>query len=126
VETCRGDHGYGDLLRRLWAGGQDFVLVEDDVAPPPGAVGALLACPEPWCGHDYPLGRGITRGEHPGLGLVKWTGEATAASPELWRSWGGVPWRQLDGAVARAMRSQFAMEWYHRHLPDAAHAQHLR
>ena len=82
VVVCRGDYGYGNLLADLWTTG-GFVLVEDDIAPWPGAIAELIDCPRSWCAFDYPIGGGrmISSCSHWGLGLVKVKSQSTRRSP---------------------------------------------
>ena len=47
--TDAGDHGYFDLICRLWSERRSFVILEQDVLPAPGVREAMASCPEPWC-----------------------------------------------------------------------------
>lgn len=85
----RGDQDYGRLFYRLWQAGEPFVLIEWDVVPWPGAVEKLLACPKPWCVHEYHL-----QPYHlaHSFGAAKY---APVGPPD--EVWNEVVWWQLDG-----------------------------
>jgi hypothetical protein len=127
VVVCRGDYGYGNLLADLWTTG-GFVLVEDDVAPWPGAIAELLDCPHDWCAFDYPIGGGrmMSSCSHWGLGLVKVTDELVAAAPSVADDWRGIHWRQLDKLVNAAIARIAGRARAHLHGPAVAHARHFR
>jgi len=40
---------YWSLLAETWADGVDFLLVEQDIVIPPGAIDRLASCQNPWC-----------------------------------------------------------------------------
>lgn len=44
---------YGRLFAHLWAGPDDLILVEQDVAPKPGQLATLAGCGHDWCGYSY-------------------------------------------------------------------------
>jgi hypothetical protein len=127
VRICRGDYGYGELLAELWARG-GFVLVEDDIAPWPGAIAELVGCPEAWCAFDYAIGGGImvSSCSHFGLGLIKVSDELVAAHPWVSDAWRGIHWRQLDQPVNAAIASVAGRARPHLHEPAVSHAQHFR
>jgi hypothetical protein len=52
-ERLTGPFAYDALIRRLWAEGRPFILVEHDVLPWPGAVQQLWTCDRPWCAYEY-------------------------------------------------------------------------
>lgn len=114
-----GDTEYARVLSALWRASESFVLVEGDVVPWPGAVRALLDCPEPWCGHNYPIASGFNCGT---LGCVKFGAALMRQWPSLWVRWEGTPWRQLDIAVFRAVAAATGMIDFHVHTPPVAHA----
>lgn len=116
--------GYGDLLADAWKDGSGFILVEDDVAPWPGALAAIAACDCPWCGYDYSIGFG--RFGMGTLGCVKFSAALVAACPDLWEAWAGVHWHALDASVVRAVASVTQRDRFHEHTPAVAHVQHYR
>lgn len=115
VVRCDGDDfAYSRLLTDLWRGGEPFCLLEHDVVPYPGAIGALFVCPEPWCGYQY---AGVAEG---GLGCVRFGAKLLAT--DLTPAWAGVHWSDLDGLVTRTIGGHLRRPLYHRHTPDLAHA----
>jgi hypothetical protein len=125
--VCRGDYGYGELLADLWTKG-GFVLVEDDIAPWPGAIAEMVACPQNWCAFDYPIGGGrmISSCSHWGLGLMKVSDELAARDPSIAEAWRSIHWRQLDLPVNAAIARVAGRPWAHLHEPAVAHLQHFR
>lgn len=105
------DFGYGNLFAGLWDQGEPFVIVEYDIVPWPGAVQALIDCPEPWCTNRYPLHRGNVALSF-GIGKYVPTGEAPA-------EWSRVPWHLLDGSVIPFLNKLFGHS--HVHEPPCAH-----
>lgn len=78
---------YARFIEADWRLDRDLVIVEGDVLPPPGAIAALLNCPQPWCMHRLWLAdhyADIT------LGLCKFSAGLKARFPWLpGRSWWG-------------------------------------
>lgn len=124
VRVVLGPLGYGDLLADAWADGAGFVLVEDDIAPWPGAIAALAGCANPWCGFDYSIGFG--RFGLGTLGCVKFGRDLTRRHPSLPDGWAGVPWHALDASVVAAVRAATGRQRFHEHEPAVAHVQHYR
>lgn len=115
VVRCDGDEfAYAALLTRLWQAGEPFCLLEHDVVPYPGAIGALFLCPEPWCGYEY---AGVAQG---GLGCVRYGARLLAT--DLTPAWKDAHWSDLDGLVTRTIGAHLRRPLFHRHLPDLAHA----
>ena len=71
---------YASVLRKLWRHGGDFVLVEQDVVPPPGALERLFTCRHSWCSHPHWVGTHHTTTT---TGLVRWSSLLRAAYPYL-------------------------------------------
>jgi hypothetical protein len=119
---------YGQVLAALWRSGDGFVLIEDDVAPWPGAVHELVRCPVAWCMHDYAIGGGvmITSCSHAGLGILKVSAALTQLDLELGERWAGIDWRQLDQPVNAAIAELTGLPYGHVHEPPVAHAQGFR
>lgn len=53
LELCNQEDSYYKLMVKLWAEHEQFITVEHDVMPWPGAIQQLWDCPEPWCGNTY-------------------------------------------------------------------------
>jgi hypothetical protein len=117
-------YAYGRTLTRVAAESLDLVVVEQDVVPPAGAIGALLACPHEWGGHRIDCGNGPADAT---LGLASFSRRLLRAHPDLFVRAAGrgkvgparVPWNALDGWVRYVMRA-WGVGW-HGHDPDALH-----
>jgi hypothetical protein len=134
------DHAYARLISELWRGGETFVVVEDDIAPWPGAINALLTCSHHWCGHYYCLpGRWDIHAEpdEPGslwgtTGCYKVSGDVLAAAPDLYRRFEQHDWQTLDIGFITSLRHVLGLEsmpmerTFHVHEPPVAHAMHYR
>jgi hypothetical protein len=74
VDVSGSETAYHDLLARLWREGRTLVVVEHDIVVYPGAIGAMLDCPEPWCVTVYRV-----NAEYEGyLGCVRFSGRLLA------------------------------------------------
>jgi hypothetical protein len=49
VDVSGSPTAYYELIASLWAGAEDFAIVEHDVTIAEGTIAALEACPEAWC-----------------------------------------------------------------------------
>jgi len=77
VDVSRSDEHYWRYFRAMWANGQDFCNVEQDIQVSPTILDELEACPEPWCSVAYPyLG-----GEYAGLGCARFSAELMRRHP---------------------------------------------
>lgn len=106
------EFSYGRGLADLWDRGDQFVLLEHDIAPWPGLVKQLWDCPEPWCTACVPFPNGT---ETSGLNINKFVPRGRA--PEVWRE---TPWRMLDGEVLHRVRTRLGVN-PHIHTPGVAH-----
>lgn len=109
------ENDYSALWCDLWTAGRTFVLVEWDIVPWPGAVTALLDCPEKWCSYQYPLHKGNLAHSF-GINKVDPVGPA----PDEWRD---IHWARLDGAVLPELQKRLSRP--HIHEPAVAHAKAL-
>ena len=139
VRLLEHDGAYAALVAELWRDGETFVVVEDDIAPWPGAVQALQSCSHYWCGFHYCLrGRWDFEATHPDQvlwgtsGCFKVTQDVMAAVPDLYKRWDAHDWRFLDVALTAALRHVFGLDrapseaTFHVHTPPVAHAMHYR
>jgi hypothetical protein len=140
VRVLEHNQDYAHLVAELWQGGETFVIVEDDIAPWPGAIRAMLDCPHHWCGHHYCLpGRWDAAAEGDEdqqlwgtTGCYKVAGEVMVAAPDLYKRWSRHDWWHLDVAVYVALRHVLGLdaapieEMFHIHNPPVAHAMHYR
>lgn len=115
---------YPRMVRRWWAAGETFVILEHDVAPDEGMIAALIDCPAPWCCQEY---GGSLSHVFPHHGLVKYSKEFLAEYPhsaerglvrgarfdkEVW-------WSEADSQLARDLFIRGAT--CHPHLPPVTH-----
>lgn len=137
VHVLKGPNDYAQLLAKLWRDGEGFVVVEDDIAPYPGAIKALENCTHYWCGYFYCLpGRWDVEedDQHSELfgtnGCFKVSTEVIQAMPELYERWDKHEWQLVDVAVTAALRHALWLEGgpstFHVHQPPVAHAMHYR
>ena len=111
------DEDYYITIATLWAQGQTFVTVEQDIVPAPGMIEEMLNCPEPWCayGYEYP-----PFGHYAGMGLAKFSAELLAKLPDAmvetgkWADDKHPPmfWCRVDG-------------WLKQYLTDQGQKQHI-
>ena len=110
-----GMFGYWQLLTKLWADGESFILLEHDVTPWPNSLQLLWDCPEGWCVHEYP------HGEPPQL---IWALGACKFSAEFMESYkDSIPqlrWEQLDH-FPRGILKYLVKTGPHIHQPGFAH-----
>jgi hypothetical protein len=124
IDCAGSDDHYWQLLRELWRHGQPFTLVEHDIAPRPGCLAELDACPSPWCGFAYPLRNSYGSA----FGCTKFGAELMAAHPGVWDEiaqlveTGRVPgkhWSRLDARFQAILN--LAGLFRHTHWPPVAH-----
>jgi len=114
-ETFSVDGGaaYSHQLARIWREGEGFLLIEADLAPPPGAVEEICGCEHPWCSAPY-----ISPILHISLGVLKLTTEAVQETQDLPAVWEGEHWGTLD---SKLIPSLLARQPLHSHLPPWGH-----
>lgn len=108
---CEGPLHYGRAFAAAWS--EPFILCEWDVVPWPGAIKLLWDCPQPWCIHRYPIGRGMQQWT-PALGIGKYR---PAGKPPL--ELRETPWQLVDGVVVPWLMETFGEP--HVHEPPVAH-----
>lgn len=115
---------YWRLLAGAWREPGDLVLIEHDIGIHAGVVEGFAACREPWCGHAYPLDRGVMLAC---LGCTRFTGSLKAGEPDLIDVVGevtgdGLPrrdWRRLDVRIGDELRRRgYSL---HEHRPGVKH-----
>ena len=112
--VCEGDSGYAERLAEIWARGEGFILLENDIIPWPGCIDLLRACPQPWCTHAYPSPVLMMS-----IGITKLSTDAVRSTPRLPSVWAGEHWGLLDTKVIPALHAHFPL---HGHWPPVAHA----
>lgn len=105
----RTSDAYWRLLADLWATGEGFLIVEQDIELVEGVVEGLAACPQWWCLHPYPGGGWATGGDpllYQSLGCTRFSSDLLRAEPDLMSEVGsvseGLPakdWRRLDVTI---------------------------
>lgn len=117
------DAAYWRLLAESWRKPGDLMVVEQDIGLRAGVVESLAACPEPWCGFPYPIGRQLLVC----LGCTRFSTALKAAEPDLLDvvgedATGGLPardWRRLDVRILDHLRARGYRQ--HEHLPPVRH-----
>ena len=132
-----GADGLFRFLASEWAEGDGFMVVDQDLVPPPGAVEELEACTQHWCGFPfrYPM---CTEAGVPDLalgdfGCTRYSTELVRAMPDLLEEtteehnpeWvGGGPRSRLMMAERFVYRMNRYGLYFHAHLPEAEHLQY--
>lgn len=97
-----GDDGrYADLLESAFDWGDRFIVVEQDIVPWWGAIGAIWDCPEPWCAYGYMAEDLIPPGNVVPLGCAKFDPRRLPLNPVP-----GVPrrsWSILDVHITQQL-----------------------
>jgi hypothetical protein len=122
VDVSGSETAYHDLLAGLWREGRTLIVVEHDVVVYPGALAAMLACPEPWCVTPYRV-----NGEYEGyLGCVRFSARLLAEVPDAMDAAGqltyGPPpryWGWIDNRLAQVLGEHGYSK--HRHWPAVKH-----
>lgn len=111
---------YGRMLTEQWQSGEGFVLVEEDIAPWPGAITELIECEHECCSFEYPNGD-VTYEPRSGwcqsLGCIKFSDSLVQRVP-FGQEWASRGWNELDGAVFETLHGQVEV---HLHAPPLAH-----
>lgn len=125
IRLDAGDDGaYAALVEQLWAAGETFILVEQDVVPTRSQLLALARCHGNWCSYCY-AGAGYPRA--PMLGCVKFGRELLARRPEVGQTvllthhtrTHHVGWRSVNETLSHHLWT--LGETWHRHHPDVVH-----
>ena len=131
IDVSASVTGYWELLSRLWAKGQDFIVVEHDVIVRPGTIAALDRCQRPWCSVPARGWPTIADWESSHLQCNRFRKEAILAHPTLldvppWsRHWVG-----LDGQLLPRLQRRIGPPHIHsaklaRHEQGAPHLGHF-
>jgi hypothetical protein len=107
---------YWRLMRDLWRSGDDFLIVEQDIVLPAGAVAEFDTCPRDWCAQPYFMW-GTWGAWH---GAVRYRGSLTAQFPSLPDDVAKRDWQSLDSAWINQLRLHGRNE-AHWHWPPARH-----
>lgn len=107
---------YWRLMRDLWRSGDDFLVVEQDIVLPAGAVDVFETCKRDWCAQPYYMWD--TWGAW--HGAVRYRGSLTASLPRLPDEVVKRDWQSLDSAWLNHLRLAGRNE-AHWHWPPARH-----
>lgn len=118
----RSRFAYWELLAELWAAGEAFLIIEQDVEIHAKVVPALTRCQRPWCGYPYTAQGDVT------LGCTRFSAQLLAAAPDAVElagelNDGTVPkrsWQRLDSHLAQVLGDTYGHN-PHRHLPPVTH-----
>lgn len=108
-DVSDSEMAYGELVAKLWAKGESFMLCEHDVLAEPRLLEEMAACPEPWCAgfawrYSGDVMPGETRPQHPirekefALFLNKFNASLLARTPAVVGAV-RVRWTQVDLAL---------------------------
>ena len=113
-------YAYAELLARLWAEGDGFVVVEHDIEIHGDVLPGFAACGEPWCVFPYP-----GPGDHAGNRLLDHALGCTRFGASLLKAEPGVPpgpgshWGSLDARLYHVLVGRGYRP--HVHLPPVVH-----
>jgi hypothetical protein len=116
VIKTEGSDGYFNFLSDQWAKGKNFISIEGDILPWPGAVQQLEECTKPWCGHAYRLDSGYLAA----FGLVKFRSELMAQAPDVMNRVTDRRWESLDNRVRWLLMERLGID-AHQHWPPVIH-----
>ena len=119
ADTSGSDVAYYELLTRIWAEGEGFVLLEQDKVPDQGALRELYDCPRAWCSYPH-LTAGGGMAEFPTLGCTKFATELMEKYPQLMEivgtrdaGYGPKHWGRLDISIGFELwRRSGAVHWH--------------
>jgi hypothetical protein len=92
---------YYTLLCQLWADGDGWLNVEQDIEIHDSVIPQLEACPEPWCLFAY-QGAGYDDADrylYGSLGCTRFSSELMTAHPQFMQEIKGRSWQQLDSHI---------------------------
>jgi hypothetical protein len=111
------EDSYYKLIEELWADGETFITVEQDIVPAPGDIRQLAECPEPWCAfaYEYP-----PFGLYAGMGLAKFSADLIKQFPDAMKITGG--WHDAKHGPAHWCTVD---AWLKKYLTDGGARQHI-
>lgn len=135
VKLPAGDpYAYAALVNRLWAEGDDLIIIEHDIEISPSVLIEFGRCPQVWCAHRYPLSANpATPADAPttfGFGCVRFRGELMRAWPEavleaialeLHPIHPPGSWPIFDSQLSTWLSRPPRSVTPHRHTPDVTH-----
>jgi hypothetical protein len=123
ADVGASDTAYSELVAKLWAAGESFLLLEHDVLPTPELLDEMWACESAWCAgfawrYSGPVYPGETKPQYPirqretALFLSKFAADLLRRTPNVI---GGVRvrWPMLDLALLPTLRQSGAEPHLH-------------
>lgn len=115
---------YHGLLESLWADGDGFIIVEQDIVVRPGVIAELEACQRDWCGFTYALSSGY--GAY--LGCTKFSRRLLQDHPGVFSAIAALPfdgtprryWGRLDTRLKQVLEDNEGQRM-HIHEPPVLH-----
>lgn len=101
IDVSGDNWNYWRLLSRLWSEGEQFMILEHDMLPWPGAIHLAWQCEEPWCVYPYLIGGRYSTVGH---GCVKYGVEILEGAPNAVKNVGRKHWSTLDSHTIHAVR----------------------
>lgn len=97
VDVSIDEHAYHQYLATVWADNRDFINMEHDIVPWPGAIQSLLDCDRPWCffGYQDMLEDTVAQAGCAMFGLVRFRAKILRDLDGVW-SCPPLHWRQCD------------------------------
>ena len=119
-DVSGSDSDYWRLLRQLW-GGDDLVVIEQDIRIKPDTLDAFVNCPNGWCASQY---RYLGSENYTGLGCTRFRREFMLAHPDVIVAAGEYEdpthacghWCVTDHAVQIQLRIRNALPCVHGHV----------
>lgn len=126
---------YFEIFRDYWRRGEDFILLEHDIIPWPGALATFESCPDIWCafGYLYPPD-GYLVVAH---GCVRFRAKMMESVPDLLdiveandgrffkvKETDTRHWKDLDGCISPILTGTLE-RFPHRHVPAVVHTKLL-
>lgn len=130
VDVSGSDTDYFNLVMRLWAESETFIIVEHDIVVWPGALHEIYDCPEPLCAYQAPYNItpvGGRRGLSYGVGCLKWHQSLQEKFPNLLTDWpeDDRHWTRLDQVIVKKI-SELNNNTIHYHWPAVGHISRTR
>jgi hypothetical protein len=110
---------YWRLLAACWREPGELTVIEHDIGIGPEVIPGFAACPEPFCGHPYRVGRQLLMC----LGCTRFSAKLKADHPDVLDVVGevgndGLPakdWRRLDVRILDELRKRgYRQHWHER------------
>lgn len=130
IDVSGDPHLYFEVMKEIWSLKEDFILLEHDIIPWPGALKTFEECLEHWCAFKYyypPSGHLVIAN-----GCVRFRKEIMELIPDLFdlieknneeffvRSEDPKDWKALDGRMGAILTNKLN-NFVHVHHPAVVH-----